>query len=48
MTECVCQKCGKRNIFPDGINPETYGWTKIMWKGWYCLKCEPEGDEEDA
>lgn len=46
MTECVCVKCGRRNVFPDGVRPETYGWTEVIWKGWYCFKCEPEGGEE--
>lgn len=46
MTTCICRKCGKRNIFPDGIFPETYGWTEIEWDGWYCFECEPEYKKE--
>lgn len=42
MIECICAKCGRKNVFPKGIAPETYGWTKIVWKGWYCFKCDPE------
>lgn len=39
MTECVCVKCGKRNVFPDGITPETYGWVRLSNGACYCFKC---------
>ena len=34
------------NIFPEGINPETYGWIWMPDDTMYCFKCHPKGDEE--
>ena len=45
--KCICKKCGKVNIFPAGINPETYGWTFMPDDTMYCYSCEPEGVEND-
>ena len=44
--ECIYKKCGKVNIFPNGINPEAYGWIFMPDDTMYCFSCEPEGDEE--
>ena len=40
--KCICKKCGKVNVFPEGINPETYGWTFMPDDTMYCFRCEPE------
>lgn len=39
---CICKKCGRKNVFPEGINPETYGWVFMPDDTMYCFKCEPE------
>lgn len=44
--KCICKKCGRVNVFPEGINPETYGWTLMLDGTMYCFGCELEGGEE--
>jgi len=39
--EYKCAKCGRTNIFPNGINPMFYGWVEINGNQ-YCYACEPE------
>lgn len=44
--KCICKKCGRVNVSPEGINPETYGWIRVPDDTMYCFRCEPEGGEE--
>ena len=44
--KCVCKKCGKVNVFPEGINPEIYGWIWMPDDTMYCFRCHPEGGGE--
>lgn len=47
--KCVCAKCGRVNVFPEFIRPETYGWTLIPSEPddkWYCYKCPIAPEKE--